>query len=367
MASCPIFRRAKTSPFVAIVAASLICVESLKLEVAFPRHGSSVHQADVSLLASVEGELPGELPATTLFCWSMTSRFFDETVGGCWPAMDPSAWNGTNVALANRGVFEVNARLVVGNHDDSIIAQARSTFTYSMSPSCHSSLSGRPRVQDSYYEGFSGIPREASPDSDPDPNVNFEFTPLCYNSWDSGVSYNAFRTKNLMVTSSARGMFGSDHTTQQFGHGDRIVLDFVLSKHRYGSNMVELGTFGGVTALYLGMVARIRGGFLDTFDIQDDRGSPVKAAWLDNMRFHEGNANSAAGTGEIAAAAVRGAGLVLVDHADRLDFTVRTVAPNLAQSSVLVVHDFPPEGTTDEVKMSKDELPIHVCFLSFPW
>eukprot|EP00937_MAST-01D_sp_MAST-1D-sp2_P005290 g5290.t1 len=77
------------------------------------------------------------------------------------------------------------------------------------------------------------------------------------------------------------GMLGVDN----FGHGDRLFLDFVLAKHQEFQHAIEFGTYRGETSLFLGMAMRTRGGTLLTYDIGDYRRPEVKRGWLDNMRF----------------------------------------------------------------------------------
>lgn len=192
---------------------------------------------------------------------------------------------------------------------------------------------------------------EFSLDLEDDQYVNFDRTPLCYDSWihtPSETNDDMLRS-HLLVTSSARGSFGVDYSMQQFGHGDTIMLTWILDKYRSAPpDFTEFGTFGGVTALYLGMAARLRGGSLYTFDISDDRSQEVKNAWLPNMKFNLGDANHPAheiqggecttheievsqserrvcghsSTFDEAIRSIQSSGVILVDHADRLNFTV---------------------------------------------
>ena len=81
----------------------------------------------------------------------------------------------------------------------------------------------------------------------------------------------------------ARTMLGVDCTAM--GHGDYLYLDFVLFHHPHIVHAVELGTQYGLTAIYLGMAMRLRGGDLATFDITDQRTPAPKLAWLPNMDF----------------------------------------------------------------------------------
>ena len=66
----------------------------------------------------------------------------------------------------------------------------------------------------------------------------------------------------------------------------------------------------------------------------------MRDAWTRNMRFHLGDANA---VGADVVTALAGAGVVLVDHRDRLRFVVRA-APHLRPDCVLLVHDYPPHG-----------------------
>jgi len=314
-------------------------------------------------------------------CWEVNSRFLGEKSAGCWPALPPRSWPNITVKLPNRGGYDASLRLVQFGET---VSEAHSTFRYGIHPACREALVGRNLVQPTYYEALENrgtrAPQrsEASPDDEKDSYVNFELAPLCYDSWPDRMAGSQFIEGTLSVTSASRGMFGVDYSMQQFGHGDRILLDFVLDKHRAAiANITELGTFGGVTALYLGMAALLRGGYLDTFDIVDDRSETIKSTWLTNMIFHLGNANKAASsppaiaesnglgstgggrssvaratptsTGKAAVESIRKAGLVLIDHADRLEFVRKFAAPNLQPGGVILVHDFPPEYTTEEM------------------
>jgi len=65
----------------------------------------------------------------------------------------------------------------------------------------------------------------------------------------------------------------------QLGWGDLMMLDFAFTGHQYLKNIVEFGSFTGITSTYLGMLAHLRQGSLTTFDIEDKRHSEVIKAW----------------------------------------------------------------------------------------
>jgi len=45
-----------------------------------------------------------------------------------------------------------------------------------------------------------------------------------------------------------------------------------------------------LTSLHFGMMSRLRGGTMHSFDVKDHRSTSIKAAWLPNMHFHETDA-----------------------------------------------------------------------------
>mmetsp|Transcript_55464 Transcript_55464/g.109964 ORF Transcript_55464/g.109964 Transcript_55464/m.109964 type:complete len:404 (+) Transcript_55464:166-1377(+) len=308
-------------------------------------------------------------------CWTLLNRLIDQTVEGCWPYSEHEGWNGTKVPLHNRGQYTLTLGIYSESHETSaekgpLLSKDSSSFKFTIHPNCRQAIRDRAFKQDKFYNKMQ-MGGGDDGDDEAESWVTFELAPLCYDEWPKTTNHD-FLTSNMLITASNRGMFGVDYSMQQFGMGDRSMLDWVLDKHRSAfvshPNIVEMGTFGGVTALYLGMAAGLRGGRLDTFDVGDFRSVAVVKNWLPNMKFHLGNANllpeySPSGvlvsnqgdsseltvaTGDVAAELIRECSLVLVDHADRLWFTRVIVAPNLRRGAVIVVHDFPPGGTTEE-------------------
>ena len=81
-------------------------------------------------------------------------------------------------------------------------------------------------------------------------------------------------------------------------------------------DIAELGTFRGITSLYLGMAARLWGAKLHTFDIEDARSEAVKRSWLQqDMILHIGDLETLPGPASDAVAVqrVRGAALLFID------------------------------------------------------
>ena len=85
-----------------------------------------------------------------------------------------------------------------------------------------------------------------------------------------------------------RTMFGyspASGTSVLMRHADWLFLDTVLASKPEWVNIVETGTFYGLTTLYLGVIAKVRGGQVHTFDNVDQRKREIVMAWPDCVHF----------------------------------------------------------------------------------
>jgi hypothetical protein len=203
----------------------------------------------------------------------------------------------------------------------------------------------------------------------PDPFHDHRMSPLCMD--DTSGRYFDEKTARLgpflSTASGFRGTFGVDHTVQEFGHGDTMMLHYVLSRHRGefnpGSNFVELGCWAGVTSLTYGVAASLKAAHFHAYDIVDVRPEVVKHTWLPNMHHHIldvdaalniQNAQEADAYPPDFADVLSKASLVMVDHNHR---TRLEAAEALGQKFLrrdravtILVHDFPAGKTIAEWK-----------------
>lgn len=130
------------------------------------------------------------------------------------------------------------------------------------------------------------------------------------------------------------------------GHGDALFLEWVFSRRPALTNIVELGTGTGLTSLYLGMMARVRGGQFHTFDHVDRRPDWVLRAWLPEMTFHQVDLSVSGGEGYALERVGLENTLLFVDDGytdPQRAMSIRTYCEVLQPGSVFVVHDWDPE------------------------
>ena len=255
-------------------------------------------------------------------CWEMRGDVVKQTIGQCY---NDGSWRIQSVALPSRGRFTVGLKA----KRNGTWMETWTDFTAGVEPRCRQALIDREGVHRERYRAISSFD-----DSAADEYVNYDFAPVCYETWPS-MDIRSY----LATISASRGFFGVDCSAQEFGHGDRLVLDFLLSRHRV-KNILEFGTFGGVTSLYLGMGSLLNKGSFHTFDNVDVRFSTTLTAWLPNMHFHLGDFSHQIPDVDLLVQA----DLVLVDHVNRLFFSRDVVAPFLSPGSILLVHDFSSTG-----------------------
>ena len=167
-------------------------------------------------------------------------------------------------------------------------------------------------------------------------------SPLCAEEYASFMPSEGLHT--LPTHSAFRGSFGVDFTSMEFGHGDLMMINFVLVRYPTIKHIVELGTFAGITSFHWGIAAGLRGGELHSFDIVDNRIEAVKGLWALNqkhMKFFlaDVNANPMDKQMQQSSAA---ADLLFVDadSRTRMEQAVRS-GSLMSEGSVIIVHDFP--------------------------
>ena len=180
------------------------------------------------------------------------------------------------IELPFRGYYIIELAMF---HNNEILHNVIHNFSYGIAGNCENTLQKREnfimtKVEHNNYGN--------------DPRNILQVHPLCYDWYGNNLN----NLENLDVLSSAstfRGSFGVDYTSQLQGNGDIAMLNFVLARHPRILNIVELGTFAGITSLHLGISMSLRNnGHFDTFDVQDHRPFNVKKIFTnmqDTMQF----------------------------------------------------------------------------------
>jgi hypothetical protein len=163
--------------------------------------------------------------------------------------------------------------------------------------------------------------------------------------------YNRFfpttSTKQLLTisTRATRSLFGLPGR-HAFGYGDLILLEKFLSAHTQWTNFVELGTGSGLTTLYLGIAAQLRGGVVHTFD-QVAPPNEIRSCWPNNIYFEQ--ADLFAGAGRPAEVLSSPATFAFFDNGDKAR-EINLYAPMLAGGCGFVVHDWGIELAMSDIE-----------------
>ena len=191
--------------------------------------------------------------------------------------------------------------------------------------------------------------------------LQLQNVPFCFDIWEkkldtlqhASTAHAQFLHSQLDVFSGSRGMFGVPFFKQSFGHGDRIFMDFIFSKHQEFKVITEFGTFSGVTSMYLGMTSRLRGmSVFNTFDMVDYRDPSVKEGWLDNMKFHLGNLEQVPLLREAMVSVIQ-SDFLFVDGGNK-KVEAYLYAGNLRVGAGLLLHDYEYENRMEDTPKQHD-------------
>ena len=246
---------------------------------------------------------------------------------------------------------------------EQIIDNVSSTFSYAVPRQCKERLN---RATDIVQ-----VPYNSN-----DPYHTHHLSPLCLGATDIAYIHNNYNGRlgsYLSTNSGFRGTFGVDHTAQEFGHGDNMMLHYVLNKYRAdfsggggGGHFIEMGSFAGVTSLTLGVAAKLRYAEFHSFDIVDNRPMNVRQTWLSNMHHHlldidacyESDQASDQVTDHVIAercgdlvTLLQNTSLLMVDHAHGTRLAAAVTFGKMlknTQPATIIVHDFPAGRTIEE-------------------
>jgi len=152
-----------------------------------------------------------------------------------------------------------------------------------------------------------------------------------------------------------RSMMGLKSNMVGVGRGDMLFLEHMIASMEQVSVIVELGTFGGVTSMFLGMAARLRGVPFCTFDIQDVRVPEVKSAWLNDMMYFYQTDILSKPSEYVTQLISNPYTFLFVDNGDK-EKEANMYASYCGPNTVMVIHDW-----GDEVKQENVEPELLKC------
>ena len=249
--------------------------EDVQLRILSPLSGSTLYVYALTLEAGwvankhkqidIDREISASSSLIDTVCWILEAVDMPtstETIrtSRCWHSnhIEEFGWGRVTVDLQVRGRYNVTLRGQSGGGYGRVISENYAQFTYDIDPRCSEILHITQGIMEDtgmilkkqpglerYYSNWKTYYTHYT---------YYDFHPLCYHLWadehyQRKIDY-PFVYNMLNVNSASRGTFGVSHELQEFGQGDQLYLDFLLSRFR-GSiqNISEFGTLRGVTSL----------------------------------------------------------------------------------------------------------------------
>ncbi len=156
----------------------------------------------------------------------------------------------------------------------------------------------------------------------------------------------------LSLDSTNRNLYGCGYYEISTGLADRAFIDDIIFHNHHISQIVELGTFKGVTSLHLGMSARVMEKDFYTFDIEDLRPLKIKKAWLDNMHFYQEDILSL--NQNLVNIISKPNTLIFIDNGDK-EKEFNMYVPFLGPNSIIIIHDWETEVFLKNIQETIDE------------
>jgi len=188
------------------------------------------------------------------------------------------------------------------------------------------------------------------------------FSAKTYGEWQRDPTLQEFMSLRN-VGRSVFGIGGEEDERILMGFADRLFLDFILVRQRW-QNIVEFGTWTGLTSLYLGISAALKGQTFITYDFKDYRLEEVKGLWHPVMEFElvnllgvepqEDNRPVERVSGDwrpvqsVIERVSRPDTLLLVDNGSKKD-EARLYCPYLQPGSGFLIHDWDVEVTMEDI------------------
>lgn len=174
------------------------------------------------------------------------------------------------------------------------------------------------------------------------PEQQCPFFPTTYDNWTSLPPLCDYLNLECVASNILLGVgsqpSGLDVVQRSFA--DHMFTEFVLVGQPHLANITEVGTKSGTTSLFLGLIAKMRGGELVTFDKDDWRIDEVKRGWLDNMHFVKENVLKEDGKSQQLIDAIsRPNSLIVYDGDDHMK-EIQTYIKYQLADSVFLSHDF---------------------------
>ena len=153
----------------------------------------------------------------------------------------------------------------------------------------------------------------------------------------------------LNLDTAHRTLYGVDYTEIGTGFGDRIYMDILIQKKLEGgdiSQIVEFGTWTGITSLHLGMSAKVNGLEFHTYDISDMRSEQSLRGWLDNMFFHEDDIlKFNKGVKKLIS---KPNTFIFIDNGDK-ELEFNQYVPYIGKGSIIIIHDWNTEVNPNHI------------------
>lgn len=139
----------------------------------------------------------------------------------------------------------------------------------------------------------------------------------------------------------SRTLFGltMDDTDLAMGRGDWLFIDYVLSRNKTLNRAVELGTFRGLTSLYLGICMALRGGGVTTIDRVGIVPNEVFGAWnYFHYPYIEFEQHDVIKDVEGVSRLITPKTLLVCDNGEK-DTEAKLYAPYIQKDAIMMVHD----------------------------